>query len=163
MLYLFYPEMADSKVTWRVDPEGEADRLAIIYPGEAGFSKALDIIRHQFDVIQARSQLLLTVGTLALTITGFSGPAIARSGVFARYSMAVGIVFVLAAIVVLLTGGLRIHWITQFQSIDKRQILIDIIRYRDRKTKLYMLELALLVIGLSFYVASVVAYLMMTE
>lgn len=149
-----------SKVKWKVDPETEADRLEIIYPGETGFSKSLDIIRHQFDVIQARSQLLLTVGTLALTITGFSGPAIARSGVFARYSMAIGIVFVLAAIIVLLTGGLRIQWITQFVSTDRRQILVDIIQYRDRKTKLYMLELTLLVVGLSFYVASVVAYLM---
>lgn len=160
MLYSFYPEMVDKTSPWRVDSDSEADRLRILYPGDTGFTKILDVIRHQFDVIQARSQLLLTVGTLALTITGFSGPAIARSGVFARYSMAVGIVFVLAAIVVLLTGGLRIHWITQFQSTDHRQILIDIIRYRDRKTKLYMLELTLLVIGLSFYVASVVAYLM---
>jgi hypothetical protein len=148
---------------WKVDPESEADRLAIIYQGDAGFSKSLDIIRHQFDVIQARSQLLLTVGTLALTITGFSGPAIARSGAFARYSMAIGIVFVLAAIVVLLSGGLRIHWITQFQSTDHRQILIDIIRYRDQKTRLYMIELSLLVIGLSFYVASVVAYLLSSQ
>jgi uncharacterized membrane protein YjjB (DUF3815 family) len=146
-------------VKWKVDPESEAQRLEIIYPGEAGFSKSLDIIRHQFDVIQARSQLLLTVGTLALTITGFSGPAIARSGVFARYSMTVGIVFVLAALIVLLTGGLRIQWMTQFVSTDRRQMLIDIIQYRDQKTTLYMIELSLLVIGLSFYVASVVAYL----
>lgn len=148
-----------SMVKWKVDPESEAQRLEIIYPGEAGFSKSLDIIRHQFDVIQARSQLLLTVGTLALTITGFSGPAIARSGVFARYSMTVGIVFVLAALIVLLTGGLRIQWMTQFVSTDRRQMLIDIIQYRDQKTTLYMIELSLLVIGLSFYVASVVAYL----
>jgi uncharacterized membrane protein YjjB (DUF3815 family) len=146
-------------VKWKVDPESEAQRLEIIYPGEAGFSKSLDIIRHQFDVIQARSQLLLTVGTLALTITGFSGPAIARSGVFARYSMTFGIVFVLAALIVLLTGGLRIQWMTQFVSTDRRQMLIDIIQYRDQKTTLYMIELSLLVIGLSFYVASVVAYL----
>jgi len=148
-----------SMVKWKVDPESEAQRLEIIYPGEAGFSKSLDIIRHQFDVIQARSQLLLTVGTLALTITGFSGPAIARSGVFARYSMTFGIVFVLAALIVLLTGGLRIQWMTQFVSTDRRQMLIDIIQYRDQKTRLYMIELSLLVIGLSFYVASVVAYL----
>jgi hypothetical protein len=146
-------------VKWKIDPESEAQRLEIIYPGEAGFSKSLDIIRHQFDVIQARSQLLLTVGTLALTITGFSGPAIARSGVFARYSMTFGIVFVLAALIVLLTGGLRIQWMTQFVSTDRRQMLIDIIQYRDQKTRLYMIELSLLVIGLSFYVASVVAYL----
>jgi uncharacterized membrane protein YjjB (DUF3815 family) len=73
--------------------------------------------------------------------------------------MTVGIVFVLAALIVLLTGGLRIQWMTQFVSTDRRQMLIDIIQYRDQKTTLYMIELSLLVIGLSFYVASVVAYL----
>lgn len=148
------------KKAWKLDPEAEADRLLWLYPGDSGYSKVHDIIRHQFEVIQSRSQLLLTVGTLTLTITGFSGPTIARTNMAARITMALGIVFVLIAILVLLTRGLRIHWITQFEQIDKRQLLIDIIRYRDQKTRIYMIVMSLLVIGLGFYVSSIVNYLM---
>lgn len=152
--------MIKPKKAWKLDPEAEADRLLMLYPGDGGYSKVHDIIRHQFEVIQSRSQLLLTVGTLTLTITGFSGPTIARTNMAARITMALGIVFVLIAILVLLTRGLRIHWITQFEQIDKRQLLIDIIRYRDQKTRIYMIVMSLLVIGLGFYVSSIVNYLM---
>jgi hypothetical protein len=145
---------------WKIDAEAEADRLLLLYPGESGYSKIHDIIRHQFEVIQSRSQLLLTVGTLTLTITGFSGPTIAKTNLAARVTMALGIVFVLIAILVLLTRGLRIHWITQFEQTDKRQLLVDIIQYRDHKTRIYMVVMSLLVVGLGFYVSSIVNYLM---
>ena len=143
-----------------VTAEEEADNLLHVYGGGTDLSKCLDVIRHQFDVIQARSQLLLTLATLALTITGFSGPKIAQTNAFARYTIAMGISFVLAAVIVLLTGGLRIRWITQFKEDEPHKILSDIIRYRNRKTRLYMWELSLLVIGLAGYVASVITFLM---
>lgn len=152
--------MISSPKAYRLDPEAEADRLILLYPGDSGYSKIHDIIRHQFEVIQSRSQLLLTVGTLTLTITGFSGPTIARTNITARITMAMGIVLVLIAILVLLTRGLRIHWITQFVQADKRQLLIDIIRYRDQKTRIYMMVMSLLVVGLGCYVSSIVNYLM---
>jgi hypothetical protein len=140
--------------------EEEATRLLDLFTGENRLGEAIEFMRHHFDVIQARSQLLLTLATLALTITGFSGPKIAQTNLFARYSMALGIVFVLSAVVILLLGGLRIRWTTQFLGDDARETLIRIIRYRNHKTKLYFIELGLLVIGLSAYVASVVTYLL---
>ncbi len=140
--------------------EEEATRLLDLFTGESRLGEAIEFMRHHFDVIQARSQLLLTLATLALTITGFSGPKIAQTNLFARYSMALGIVFVLSAVVILLLGGLRIRWTTQFLGDDPRETLIRIIRYRNHKTRLYFIELGLLVIGLSAYVASVVTYLL---
>jgi len=129
-----------------------------MYRGDV--ASCVSFVRHHFDVLQARSQLLLTVGTLALTITGFSGPRIAESGEFARISMAVGIVFVLAAMVMLLLGGLRIRWISQLLAEEARASLVRILEYRNRKTKLYFVELTLLVLGLASYVSSVVSYLL---
>jgi len=73
--------------------------------------------------------------------------------------MAAGIVFVLAALLVVLRNGLRIRWITQFTETEPEAILASIIRYRDAKTVIYGRTLALLLIGLTFYVASVVTYL----
>jgi hypothetical protein len=140
--------------------EDEARHLLQIFGGPERLVAILEFIRHHFDVIQARSQLLLTLATLALTITGFSGPKIIQTNLFARYSMAVGIVFVLTAMIVLLLGGLRIRWMTQFLGGEAEETLVRIIRYRNHKTKLYFVELALLVIGMTAYVSSVVTYLL---
>ena len=143
-----------------LNAEDEAREMVELFGGPERLGTAIEFLRHHFDVIQARSQLLLTLSTLALTITGFSGPKIAQTNLFARYSMTIGIVFVLVAIIVLLLGGLRIRWTTQFLGGEPEQTLIRIIRYRNHKTRLYFLELALLVIGLTAYVASVVTYLL---
>ena len=146
--------------TQMLAPDREADHLLSLYGGPGGLDRCIEFLRHQFDVIQTRSQLLLTLSTLALTITGFSGPKIAETGMFARLSMAVGILFVLAAIALLLLGGLRIRWISQLMSDDARRTLERIIRYRNQKTRYYFWELTLLVIGLISYVASVVSFLL---
>jgi hypothetical protein len=140
--------------------EDEATRLLGLFSGPERLGKTIEFMRHHFDVIQARSQLLLTLSTLALTITGFSGPKIAQTNLFARYSMAIGIVFVLSAVVILLLGGLRIRWTTQFLGDDPHETLVRVIRYRNMKTRLYFIELGLLVVGLTAYVASVVTYLL---
>lgn len=143
-----------------ISAESEANNLIKIYGGPSALPRCLEVVRHQFDVIQARSHLLLTLATLALTITGFSGPKIAQTNAFARYSIAFGIGFVLLAVIVLLVGGLRIRWITQFADEQPADVLTEIIYYRNQKTRLYMWELSLLVIGLSGYVASVITYLL---
>ena len=74
--------------------------------------------------------------------------------------MVLGIVFVLAAMVILLLGGLRIRWVTQMIAETPQATLSSIISYRNRKTRLYFVELSLLVIGLTSYVASVVTFLL---
>ena len=141
-----------------IDSGEEAAYLLGLYDGK--LSSCLEFLKQHFNVIQARSQLLLTICTLALTITGFSGPQIVQTNLFARYSMVLGIVFVLAAMVILLLGGLRIRWVTQMIGETPQATLSAIIEYRNRKARLYFVELTLLVIGLTSYVASVVTFLL---
>lgn len=126
-----------------------------------GLAPALGVLRGQFNTLQTRAQLLLTVSTLALTITGFSGPRIAAAGVFQRTSMAVGLVIVLASMVLIIGGSLRVRWVTQFTGPDDETLVADVLRYRDAKTRLFFVELCLLVGGLTCYVASVVSYFFM--
>ncbi|MEN9840497.1 MAG: hypothetical protein RL376_297 [Verrucomicrobiota bacterium] len=122
---------------------------------------ALNLLVQQFNVLQTRAQLLLTVATLALTITGFSGPRIAAAGAFQRYAMAGGLTFVLASMLLIIGGSLRIRWVTQFRAPegeDPTKLLAQILCYRDRKTRLFFAELCLLLTGLAAYIAAVVAY-----
>ncbi len=102
-----------------IGPAEEAKYLLGLYDGK--LSSCLEFLKQHFNVIQARSQLLLTICTLALTITGFSGPQIVQTNLFARYSMVLGIVFVLAAMLILLLGGLRIRWVSQMTARLLRQ------------------------------------------
>jgi hypothetical protein len=144
----------------QLPPEEESQKILEMLGGPGSLGKCMEFLRHHFDVIQARSQLLLTISTLALTITGFSGPKIAQTNDFARYSMAIGICFVLVGMVFLLLGGLRIRWTTQFFEDTAEETLVRIIRYRNSKTRFYFVQLAFLVVGLAAYVAAVITYLM---
>jgi hypothetical protein len=142
----------------RVHPaEDEAAHVLVLYGSATAATKALST---QFTVIQARTQLVLTLATIMLSITGFSGPRIAESGLFARLAMVAGLGFALLGILVALLGSLRIRWLTQFIDPDDRVRLAAMIRYRNRKTLWFMWELGLIVVGLTCYVAAVAAYLL---
>lgn len=135
----------------------EAKRLLALHGGDA--ARTFDVVRQQFAVLQSRSQLLLTLATITLTITGFSGPQIARSGAFARIAMAAGLALVLASVLVLLSG-LRVRWLSQFDAGSPEATLAEAIAYRDRKTARFTAEIALLAAGIAAYVSAVIAYLL---
>jgi len=138
-------------------PEEEAKQLLIVQ-GESGLKGATAVLMQQFFVLQTRAQIMLTITTLTLTITGFSGPKIAASGVFSRYSMALGILATLISTLLILGGSLRIRWVTQFRGDNDLDLITRVIRYRNEKTNLFFVEICLLVLGLASYVSSVVAY-----
>ncbi len=141
----------------------EARQMISIHGGISGFAACLDLISQQLTVIQSRSQLLLTLSTLTLTITGFSGPQIARTNLFARSCIVLGISFVLLSTVLILLSSLHVKWVTQFAGENEETTLTEIICYRNRKTAFYFWELFLIVIGLSSYVISLVTYLLVTR
>ena len=150
-------------MSWRKpDPVEEVDYMLRLYSGKDGIAECLHIISNQFSVLQTRSQLLLTLATIVLTITGFSGPRIAASGLFARGAMSIGLVLTLIAVVTLL-ANLRIRWLTQFKEATDRDTLIAILRYREGKRKAYLSIITLLIAGLGCYVAAVVAFLITGE
>lgn len=142
----------------RLTIEQEADHLLALHGGGDGaLAKALETVRSQFGTIQSRGQLLLTLATITLTITGFSGARIVESGgPVARWGLAVGLVFVLIAIVLLLSN-LRVRWLTSFPG-EPREILVQVLRHREAKTAMYLLQVTMLSIGLTSYVGAVIAY-----
>lgn len=146
-------------------PDEEAARLLTLHGGDTpvAMAKLLKLVSDQFSVIQARSQLLLTLSTLTFTVTGFSGPNIARTSELARILIVTGIVFVLLSTVTILVGGLRVRWLTQMVGADSLTSLQAMLAYRNAKSRLYRVELLLLAVGLSCYVSSVILYLLQLE
>lgn len=156
--------MANPDLKPALHPNAEAEAAQLLATqGDRGLKGAIDVLMQQFQVLQTRAQIMLTITTLALTITGFSGPKIAAAGVFARVSMVLGILLVLVSTLLILGGSLRIQWVTQFKAADDHALITGILRYRNRKTKLFFAEICFLVAGLACYVASVIAYFIVGE
>lgn len=137
--------------------EAEAQTLLALQ-GERGLKGATDTLMQQFMVLQTRAQIMLTITTLTLTITGFSGPKIAASGAFARNAMVAGILATLISTLMILGGSLRIRWVTQFRGSDDLDLITRVIHYRNGKTNLFFAEICFLIVGLASYVSSVIAY-----
>ena len=137
--------------------EDEAKQLLAVQ-AENGLKGATALLMQQFLVLQTRAQIMLTITTLTLTITGFSGPKIAASGDFSRNAMVFGILATLSSPLLLLGGSLRIRSVSQFRGDNDLDLVTRVIRYRNGKTKLFFAEICLLVLGLASYVSSVVAY-----
>jgi hypothetical protein len=141
------------------DPQLEADAMLRAHEGKLG--PCLSTTAAQFAVLHGRSQLLLTLCTLTLTITGFSGPKIIASGELSRWALVVGIALVLIGLVMLLLSSLVVHFATQFIVNDEPRIgLSKLILYRNRKMRWYRWQLACIVFGLTSYVIAVIHFLL---
>lgn len=141
-----------------LNPAEELKHLKLIY-GEESPAGVYSSLISSFAIIQTRGQILLSLATICLTITGFSGPKIAESNLISRYSIALGLAFVLVSIVVVLSGPMRIKWLTQQYAENMDKTMEELIRRRNVKTKQYHQAMVLLGVGLSFYVMSVVSFL----
>lgn len=139
-------------------PDQELDFLKQIYGSERS-DKLIEILTNSFNVLQNRAQMLLSLITITLTITGFSGPRIAESSLVARISIAFGLAFVLISALILMAGPLRINWCTRSKSVDIDQTLVKLIVQRNTRTDRYHLASITLVIGLIGYVSSVISFL----
>lgn len=141
----------------KLSPQEELEYLKEIY-GESR-EKILLWITNAYDVLQQRSSLLLSLVAVVLTITGFSGPTIAASGRFSRICIGYGLCFVLISSVLILAGPLQLRWATQWRGDTLDESLINLIRRRNARTGKYHLAFALLCVGLTGYVGSVIGYL----
>jgi len=142
----------------RLTPPEELAYIREIYGPEN--EKALERVLKSYDILQARSQMLVSLIAICLTVTGFSGPAIARASTFCRYSIVIGLLLVLISAVFTLAGPLQLRWATQWRADTIENSLINLIRRRNQRTARYHLSFLLLSLGLSAYGASVIAYLL---
>ena len=142
------------------DVESEARHLLACFANAPDpLGRSMERVSWQFGIMQSRSQLLLTLATITLTITGFSGPKIAESSPAARWGLGLGLSLVLASVLLLL-ANLRIRWLSQFLTGDDLRDLTAMIHHRDEKTRWYRIQICLLGTGLIAYVGAIVIYLL---
>jgi len=142
----------------RLKPEVELQYLKDL-TGDPVTEKCFLSLSDSFNTLQVRSQLLLGLVTICLTITGFSGLKIAASGTAAMVCIFFGIINVLITAILLVLGPLRIQWMTKYKGDSVDATLIALLKRRDHRTRLYHLATLFIVFGISGYVLSLAFYL----
>lgn len=146
----------------KLKPEEELDFMKEIH-GADDYSKLFSVVKDTFTLIQTRSQMLLGLATICMTITGFSGPRMAQSNIYSRFFIGFGLSFVLASVLAIVFGPLRLRWLTAWRADTLDETLLENLRRRDSKTAFYRIATALLMIGLTGYVLSLIFYLSTVE
>ena len=125
--------------------------------------RAFEMVQGQLGVLVLRTQVMLSLSGIVITVTGFSGRAIAQTSALARGCIVAGLFIVLAAAAVAVAGVLRLRWLTQSLVADPLVTLRRGLEIRDRKSRFLSLALALFVAGFSLYCAAVAQLLIAAE
>jgi hypothetical protein len=138
----------------------EVKRILSLAKGDP--ARAFDIVERQFSVLVLRTQVMLSLSGIVITVTGFSGRTIAQTSVVARSLVAAGIIIVLAAAATAIGGVLRLRWLTQEVTDDLEVTLARMLELRDRKGRFLGAALTLFVIGFACYCFAIALMLMAT-
>ena len=133
--------------------EEEADHLLALYGGEP--ARVMGTVETQLAVLASRAQTLLSLTSITITVTGFSGASIAKSGPLAAALIVLGLVFVLLGAALAISGILAVEWTTAIAPAPLRDALLHALARRDEKTQAYSRALYFVITGLAAYVASV--------
>lgn len=122
--------------------------------------RAFEKVEAQLAVLVLRTQVMLSLSGIVITVTGFSGRAIAETGPLARGCIVGGLFLVLGAAACAVWGVLRLKWLTQTLQEDTLATLRTAIEIRNRKSRFLRTALALFIAGFTLYCTSIAQLLM---
>jgi len=103
---------------------------------------------------------MLSLSGIVITVTGFSGKAIASTSQLARISITLGLLTVLAGAAVLVAGVLRLKWLTQALTEDALSTIVFGIELRNQKARFLSMGLILFVTGFGLYCLAIAQLLL---
>jgi hypothetical protein len=141
-----------------VDREDEARRIVAMVGGD--HRAAFLLVETQLAVLVVRTQVLLSLSGIVITVTGFSGKAIAQTSASARALIAAGILIVLAAALTAILGVLRLRWLTQLVADDPLTTVRRGLAVRDAKSRWLSAALVLFGTGFACYCTAIAQLLL---
>ncbi len=138
----------------------EVQRILTLSKGDV--SKAYSIVESQLATLVLRTQVMLSLSGIVITVTGFSGRTIAQTSEAARGLVAVGILVVLCAAAVAIGGVLRLKWLTQELTDDVESTLLRMLSIRDAKSRYLSAALLVFVVGFACYCVAIALMLLST-
>jgi hypothetical protein len=135
--------------------EEEARRVVELYAGNP--ARLIDLLSSQLGVLKGQAQVLMGLGGLVVTVTGFSGHNMVRGGALSTAAMLLGIMLVLVAVVLTLRTIFVLRWVTGDLTDDLVVTALAVIRRRDAQARALAWAGALVAGGLASYLVAVVA------
>lgn len=136
----------------------EIDRILKLTNSDT--ERAFGLVERQLSVLVLRTQVMLSLSGIVITVTGFSGRAIAQTNEVARTLVSAGILIVLAAAATAIGGVLRLKWLTQELGEDLHKTLDRMLQVRDEKSRFLSAALVLFIVGFSCYCIAIAQMLM---
>jgi hypothetical protein len=135
-------------------PELGREAADILELANGDLPRAFEHVERQHGTLVLRTQVLLSLCGIVITVTGFSGRSIAQSGMLARACIVAGLFVVLSAAVVAMIGVLRLRWLTQLvHGNDPLETLVRCLEPRELKTR--RLAMVLFVLGFALYCVAI--------
>ena len=132
----------------------EIKELARVYEDDQ--RGLLALLSGQLSVLKNQSQMLLGLSGLCITVTGFSGHNLVRSGPLGAITMAGGIGLILCGVVITLYAMAGLRWVTQDLASDVETTLQRVIPRRNAQQRALGLATGLAAVGFALYVVSVI-------
>lgn len=117
--------------------------------------RAFQLVEGQLATLVLRAQVMLSLSGIVITVTGFSGSAIATTSLLAQVCIVAGLLLVLMAAAVAVGGVLKLRWLTQDIGPQPIDVLILGIGMRDKKARALNLALGIFVTGFALYCLAV--------
>jgi hypothetical protein len=136
----------------------EADRILSHFGADA-LPAIMHMLNGQFVMLHNRAQVLLALGGIIISTTGFSGRNVAGTGPWSQRLIIIGVLLVLLSAAVVCYGVLHLRWLTMQNGAATREWLLTSLRYRDIKTAAYRVGVLLMIAGLTAYVAAILIML----
>lgn len=120
-------------------------------------------LESQFNTLHARAQSLIGLATVVITVTGFSGKAIAGTGVFSQVLVVSGLLTVISGAVWIFCKVLPIRWLTsQLGDASLEAMLPVFIDRRNHRTRAYQIGGGIVCAGLFFYCIAISLMLLLS-
>lgn len=113
--------------------------------------KALEVLERQLNVLHTRSQVLLSLAGVVVTVTGFSGRIIANTCFTAQLFIVAGLFTVLLSAIFIHIKVMHIKWLTTYSEESDSRTLETIVKRRNTKTKSFVTGGKILLFGLALY------------
>lgn len=141
----------------------EIDAIFENFGGIESINKIYALMDSQLSVIHARAQSLISLGSVTITVTGFSGRIIADTNDYAQALIIIALALVGIGCVITLGFAMPIRWLTSYLDLPPRDWLLVAIRRRTRKSKALRIALYFVITGMVFYLTAIAIMLAYPE
>jgi len=142
------------------DVHEEAKRLNQLFADQP--IQLVQYLSHQIATVKTYAQVLIGLCGLTITVTGFSGAHMIRSGSAAATLMVAGIGLVVIGLVTCIRTITRLHWVSQDLGEDLAATTVVVLQRRDRQQRAVSIAAVFVAGGLGCYLAAVTVAALVT-